>query len=1301
MRGRIALAAACVSALSLGLTASPAAAQLTSSVSTTVVDAATSQPWSDSEVTGASAFDTATLTVSGPIPTGTVTYTLFSTSTSCTGPSTTQVVTLNGDGTVPNSSTTSTLGAGSYSYEASYSGDSNYDASGQSTCEPFSVLQATPSISTKVFDASTNTHWSGTETTGATAYDTASIEGTVAGFVPTGTVTYTLFSTSTSCTGPSTTQVVTLNGDGTVPNSSTTSTLGAGSYSYEASYSGDSNYDASGQSTCEPFSVLQATPSISTKVFDASTNTHWSGTETTGATAYDTASIEGTVAGFVPTGTVTYTLFSTSTSCTGPSTTQVVTLNGDGTVPNSATTAALTAGGYSFQANYSGDLNYSPSPLGACEPFSVGLASSSLSTSVFDAATNSAWSGSEVTGASAFDTATVSVSGPTPTGTVTYSYFAGSTTCSGTPASTQVVDLNPNGSVPDSATTAVLTAGGYSFQASYSGDSDYSPSPLGACEPFSVGLASSSLSTSVVDAATSLAWSGSEVTGASAYDTANVTSGTGVAIPPGGTVAYSYYQNNTCTGGPTATDVVTLSGGSVPVSTSQGPLGHGSYSFRASYSGDQNYRAAPLGACEPFSVAKAGSTLSATVFDASTNLAWTNTELTGAAAYDTTLSLPGNDGVTPTGTVTYTLYTTTESCSGPNATPVVVTLGDDGVVPPSSTTSPLDAGVYSFSALYSGDGNYRAAAISCEPFSVAQAGAPPVTIANIPSGVVYGGSFTPEVQTISDGAPSVTSMTPGVCALNGSAVDYVGVGTCTLVAQTAGTANYAAGTGSPQSFSVGLATPTSPAVTNFPRRRRGVHQLLRLREHERRWLHLPHVRLARRLRRRAGRAHCHLRALRHLLAHGQCGAGNELPPGNRQRAELPGRCGPPRVLARRLRRRHLLVRVRRVPRLHGWHSPPTPGRRHHAHRGPERLLARCLRRRDLQLRRLGLLRLHPRCRAAPRRLGVARQPRCADRRHGALEHRPRVLHGGLGRRRLRLRRRTLRGLVSRHRRVLRVGGVRHARQLGQRLLARDQQGRRLRLRRRARLRLAAARVGARRQRGGHARRARLLDPVLQRRRLLRRRRRGHGRTGRVCEFVQPGHRDLPDGRRPWLLGGRGQRGRLLLRRRPVHGEHGGSRTERPDHRWLRLLARRSRAGSVPLRLRAPPARARGARPMARWATTRTLATRDGRSPTQEIADVAGQRQGVGPRRASDQGDRLGRRVQAADAQDGPTGLEEPFAGFEERGAAPAQPHRKTQFEGEIAGERVDRAQLGQPAQHGGPEAAGCAGLHEIQCDETL
>ena len=109
------------------------------------------------------------------------------------------------------------------------------------------------------------------------------------------------------------------------------------------------------------------------------------------------------------------------------------------------------------------------------------------------------------------------------------------------------------------------------------------------------------------------------MTGASAYDTASVTSGTGVAIPPGGTVAYSLYDSDNCTGTPII-KMVTLSGGNVPNSADQGPLGHGSYSFQASYSGDQNYRAAPLGACDPFSVAKATTALSPTVFDVSTTL---------------------------------------------------------------------------------------------------------------------------------------------------------------------------------------------------------------------------------------------------------------------------------------------------------------------------------------------------------------------------------------------------------------------------------------------------------------------------------------------------------------------------------------------------------------------------------------------------------------------------------------------------------------------------------------------------------
>ncbi len=59
------------------------------------------------------------------------------------------------------------------------------------------------------------------------------------------------------------------------------------------------------------------------------------------------------------------------------------------------------------------------------------LFTTSTPTTVFDAATNTAWAGTEKTGASAYDTATVTGAGVTPTGTVTYTFFTNNT-CTGT-----------------------------------------------------------------------------------------------------------------------------------------------------------------------------------------------------------------------------------------------------------------------------------------------------------------------------------------------------------------------------------------------------------------------------------------------------------------------------------------------------------------------------------------------------------------------------------------------------------------------------------------------------------------------------------------------------------------------------------------------------------------------------------------------------------------------------------------------------------------------------------------------------
>jgi hypothetical protein len=95
---------------------------------------------------------------------------------------------------------------------------------------------------------------------------------------------------------------------------------------------------------------------------------------------------------------------------------------------------------------------------------------------------------------------------------------------------------------------------------------------------------------------------------------------------------------------------------------------------------------------------------------------------------------------------------------------------------------------------------------------------PTVSITIMPSSAVYGGTFTPTYTTSGDGkAFTVTSSTTSVCTVSsdGTTLNYVGVGTCTLTSAVASTADYAAATGLPQSFTIGQATPTV-SISNMP-----------------------------------------------------------------------------------------------------------------------------------------------------------------------------------------------------------------------------------------------------------------------------------------------------------------------------------------------------------------------------------------------------------------------------------------------------------------------------------------------------
>ena len=249
---------ASVPLLSASAAAAAGSAAVTPTTTTLLKDGATGQQWGGDETTGATAFDTATVwQTDGPVATGTVTYTFFADG-SCQGTGAPESVTLV-DGVPPDATATGPLAAGAYSYDAVYNGDGNYNPSPVSACEPFTVGTAPTNVVNVVFSEQTGLAWSGTETAGGKADDRASLVGVVPGFVPTGTATYSYFANGT-CGGTSVwTDTVSLNSAGAIPNSNATDPLGAGTYSFEVIYNGDSNYAASAASACQAFVVTPIT----------------------------------------------------------------------------------------------------------------------------------------------------------------------------------------------------------------------------------------------------------------------------------------------------------------------------------------------------------------------------------------------------------------------------------------------------------------------------------------------------------------------------------------------------------------------------------------------------------------------------------------------------------------------------------------------------------------------------------------------------------------------------------------------------------------------------------------------------------------------------------------------------------------------------------------------------------------------------------------------------------------------------------------------------------------------------------
>jgi hypothetical protein len=551
---------------------------------------------------------------------GTITYTFFDGTTNefadqCDGPRTSETVAVGSE-----SSVHGPLPAGSYAFRATYNGNENYKPA-TGPCETFTVDKATPTIRTEVHSA---THVVLAPPTseiplGSIIHDSAILGGQVDGIVIGGTVTYTVYrtafgETAQNCAGPifKAAETVAVGTEMTA-----TGALATGRYTIKAVYSGDANY-LPVTAACEIFEVAKATPTIATQVHRAiAGNAHVivpSPSEIPLASlVHDSAILGGQVDGFVIDGNVTYTVYRTAfgdpaQNCTGP-----VFKDAEVVAVGSETTpiGPLATGRYTIKAVYGGNANYTEATA-ACEIFEVAKATPRVETVVrleTDGGESTPVSNPGVValGSTVHDRAFVvgKVDGFGFTGTVTFTLFKGSQNCTGTiVAGPEEVALGSP--FTESSSFGPLTAGRYSYLATYNGNENYT-SASGPCEIFEVPKGATSTTTELHEgsrdnAATHIVIPvGGFTFSPTVHDKATVT-GEVTGVPMTGQVRYTFFTNTNpwaavCDGQPRLIETKNVG----EESSDRASLPPGQYAFRAFYLGDANY-ATSNSTCEPFTV---------------------------------------------------------------------------------------------------------------------------------------------------------------------------------------------------------------------------------------------------------------------------------------------------------------------------------------------------------------------------------------------------------------------------------------------------------------------------------------------------------------------------------------------------------------------------------------------------------------------------------------------------------------------------------------------------------------------------
>jgi hypothetical protein len=405
-------------------------------------------------------------------------------------------------------------------------------------------------------------------------------------------------------------------------------------------------------------------------------------------------------------------------------------------------------------------------------------------------------SGPVTVGQTITDTATLANVSAGAGGTMTFNLYApGDANCSTSIFSSVKSVSGPGSYTSDAYSTTQV--GTYKWIASYSGDASNSPI-AGSCgdtgESSTVNKASPGVSTTP---------SAGGTIGITLTDSAALSNG----YSPTGTILFKLFppSDATCSGSPAYTATVTVNGnGSYSTTSASTTTGSnvtnatGTWHWTADYSGDTKNDSASSGcAAEPVTVSPASPSISTTP-SAGGNI--------GVALTD---SASLSNGSSPTGTILFKLFPPSDaSCSGSPAYTATVNVSGNGSYSTTSASTTTGsnitnaAGVWHWTADYSGDGNNDTASSGCA--------AEPVTVTVSPSTIATAQPVYPnDTATVTGTAGDVTF------ELFGPFADAAST-TCTgtpkfsqTVSQTGGqakTTNYPGGVGTPYDVVDGAAS---------------------------------------------------------------------------------------------------------------------------------------------------------------------------------------------------------------------------------------------------------------------------------------------------------------------------------------------------------------------------------------------------------------------------------------------------------------------------------------------------------------